>query len=184
MKKEYWRPIVGYEGLYEVSSLGRVKSLNYERTGKEKIMKLQKQNCGYICVYLSKNKEHKNLLVHRLVAKAFIQNPNNLPCVNHKDEDKTNNCVDNLEWCDYAYNSNYGTKNKRMFNNRTKKPVVQIFNGKVIKVYNYLIEVEKDGFSKGNVCACCKGMIKQYKGYNWRYATPDEISEINKKKVS
>ena len=111
MKKEYWKPVVGYEGLYEVSNLGRVKSLKF---GKERILKPQKDTSGYLCVTLCKNNNQCQFKVHRLVAEAFIPNPNNLPQTNHKDECKTNNIASNLEWCDRKYNVNYGTRTKRV----------------------------------------------------------------------
>ena len=101
---EIWRDIEGYEGLYQVSNLGRVRSLNYKRTGKVQNMKLGTYPNGYKMVDLKKNNKRKAHLVHRLVAKAFIPNPNQLCEVNHKDEDKANNTVDNLEWCSHIYN--------------------------------------------------------------------------------
>ena len=112
---EIWRDIEGYEGLYQVSNLGRVRSLNYNRTGKVQNMKLGTYPNGYKMVDLKKNKKRKAHLVHRLVAKAFIPNPNpdQLCEVNHKDEDKANNTVDNLEWCSHIYNQYYGTKRER-----------------------------------------------------------------------
>lgn len=119
---EEWKSIPGYEDLYEVSSYGRVKSLeisyirrNGIRDHKPEIILTPKNNgTGYFIVCLYKNKTHKYYLIHRLVAIAFLPNPNNLPCVNHKDEDKTNNNVNNLEWCSHRYNSNYnGVLKKR-----------------------------------------------------------------------
>ena len=119
---EEWRSIPGYEGLYEVSSYGRVKSLEISYTRKngimdhkpEIILSPKNNGTGYFMVCLYKNKTHKYYLIHRLVALTFLPNPDNLPCVNHKDEDKTNNKVDNLEWCDHKYNSNYnGVLKKR-----------------------------------------------------------------------
>ena len=108
---EIWKDILGYEGLYQVSNYGRVRSLKY---GKEKILKQQINTDGYLHIDLYKNKKRKNYNVHRLVTIAFLENPNNYPQVNHKDENKQNNHIDNLEWCDYKYNCNYGTrKNKR-----------------------------------------------------------------------
>ena len=102
--EEEWRAVVGYEGLYEVSNLGRVKSLfRYKQ-----IVKGVPTNRGYLRVTLCKNKVHKLCSIHRLVATAFIPNPYNYPCVNHKDEERTNNQADNLEWCSYKYNVNYG----------------------------------------------------------------------------
>ena len=105
---EEWRAVPGYEGLYMVSNIGNVKSLI-----KNKIIKYFINKKGYRLVSLSKNGIIKKFSVHRLVAQAFIPNPDNLPQVNHKDEDKTNNNVDNLEWCDAKYNNNYGTANIR-----------------------------------------------------------------------
>lgn len=108
---EIWRDIKDYEGLYQVSNLGRVKSLKY---GKEKILKGYKYRGGYLRVDLYKERKVKHFPIHRLVASAFINNPNNLPQVNHKDEDKTNNCAENLEYCDSSYNTNFGTRNERI----------------------------------------------------------------------
>lgn len=114
---EIWKDIEGYEGIYMISSKGRVKSLKF---GKEKILKNLKNTCGYLFVSLCKNGKFKNYLIHRLVASAFIDNPNNLSQINHKDEDKTNNRIDNLEWCDSSYNINFGTRTEKI-----QKPVLQ-----------------------------------------------------------
>ena len=118
---EEWRPIEGYEGLYEISSYGRVRSLDKYvksksesyRLHKGKVLSPEKNTRGYLSVVLSYNGKHKTITVHRLVAQAFLPNPDNLPEINHKDEDKTNNNVTNLEWCDHKYNVNYGTRNIR-----------------------------------------------------------------------
>lgn len=118
---EEWKSIPGYEGLYEVSSYGRVKSLEISyirRNGimdhKPEIILTPKNNGkGYFTVCLYKNKTHKYYLIHRLVTQVFIPNPDNLSDVNHKDEDKSNNRVDNLEWCDHKYNMNYNDVLKR-----------------------------------------------------------------------
>lgn len=107
---EEWRDIPGYEGLYQVSSLGRVKSLHFN---KWKIISQRIRGKGYYAVTLCKNKSQKDFYVHRLVAEAFIPNPNNLPQVNHKSEVKMDNFVDNLEWCDNLYNINFGTRTER-----------------------------------------------------------------------
>lgn len=127
MTEEIWRPVVGYEGLYEVSSYGRVRSLDrYDRRNQFRKGKLLKNrdNCnGYLLCGLSKNGIVKNKYIHRLVAEAFIPNPNNIKEVNHLDEDKTNNRVENLEWCDRKYNCNYGTKIKREINTKIKKGI-------------------------------------------------------------
>ena len=118
---EEWKSIPGYEGLYEVSNLGRVRSLDryvktcYEayKLHKGKILSPAKDKNGYLKVHLCYNGKHNIIRVHRLVAQAFLLNPDNLPEVNHKDEDKTNNSVDNLEWCDRSYNISYGTRTER-----------------------------------------------------------------------
>jgi len=131
MEEEIWKDIEGYENLYQISNKGRVKSLNYNRTGKEKILKLQKSSlkrAQYFNINLRKDGKVKQYLVHRLVALTFLPNPNNYPCVNHKDENKQNNCLSNLEFCSYKYNNNYGTSKerarlKRINNPKTSKPV-------------------------------------------------------------
>jgi hypothetical protein len=124
---EIWKIIEGYDHPYEISNLGRVKfpeikTSHLNQWGKEcvrvypeKISEYKKGNAkGYIRITLRKNNKNVYASLHRLVAEAFIPNPNNLPQVNHKDEDKTNNCVDNLEWCTTSYNINYGTRNERV----------------------------------------------------------------------
>lgn len=112
--KETWKPIKNYEGLYEVSNKGQVRSLNYKRTGEIKILKLRVNKYGYLQVHLSKNGKHYAKSIHRLVAQTFIPNPNNYSQVNHKDEKRDNNNVENLEWCNCKYNNNYGNRNKKI----------------------------------------------------------------------
>ena len=121
---EEWRPVEGYEGLYEVSNTGRVRSLDRYVKGKGEsyrlrkgsILSLVKSNLGYLQVSLCCNGKYKTINVHRLVAQTFILNPDNLPEVNHKDEDKTNNSIENLEWCTAKYNMNFGTRQERYRN--------------------------------------------------------------------
>ena len=113
LPKRIWRDIPGYEGLYQVSNDGKVRSLNYNHTGKKQILKQYTNKEGYKRIALSKNNKLKWYLVHRLVALAFIPNPNNWPQVNHKDENKANNYVNNLEWMSHKDNCNYGTRNER-----------------------------------------------------------------------
>lgn len=121
-KKSEWRPVVGYEGLYEVSDKGEVRaleksytdSIGRKTTKKAHILNGRVSKYGYVRITLEKNGQTKTYNVHRLVAEAFIANPSKLPYVNHIDEDKTNNSADNLEWCTAKYNCNYGTRNQRM----------------------------------------------------------------------
>ena len=115
---EIWKDIKGYEGKYKISSYGRVKSLHY---GRVKILKLRKDKDGYYNIDLHSNNDVKTFKVHRLVATHFIDNPNNLPQINHKDENKSNNNIDNLEWCNCKYNMNYGTRSKRAIDKCKKK---------------------------------------------------------------
>lgn len=175
--RELWKDAVydgvTYEG-YQVSNLGRVKSLNYNHTGKEKVMKLLKRVDGYLQIGLHKDEKYKMIKVHRLVASVFIENPNNLPDVNHKDENKTNNVVDNLEWCDRKYNNNYGNHNRKvgeaLMNGKCSKPVLQYtLNGDLIREWSSTHECGRNGFNQGNISACCNGERKTHKGYIWKY---------------
>ena len=114
MKEEVWKPIKDYEGLYEISNLGRVKSLNYKRTGKEKILKNTENSKGYLIVCLTKNEKRKQFKIHRLVAEAFIPNPEDKPCIDHINTIKNDNRVENLRWVTNEENNNNPlTKKKR-----------------------------------------------------------------------
>lgn len=172
---EIYKDVVGYEGKYQVSNLGNVKSLNYRQTGKEKVMKQTLIDNGYLQVDLYNNGKHKKYGVHRLVADAFLDNPNNYPQVNHKDENKQNNNVDNLEWATAQYNINYGTHGERAGKTRSK-PVIQYdLQGNFIKSWNSATEIEKQlKISRTNICNCCNGKIKTAYGYKWRYAELQE----------
>lgn len=129
MTEEIWRPIVGYEGLYEVSSYGRVRSLDKYVKSKSESYRLIKGKIligsitkdGYARCLIRVNGVGRSYFVHKLVADAFLSNPDNLPEVNHRDEDKINNRVDNLEWCDHKYNMNYGTRQERFRNTMLEK---------------------------------------------------------------
>ena len=128
MIEEIWKPVIGYEGLYEVSNTGRVRSLDmYVKNGhcsyrlhKGKVLSPSKNTDGYLQVGLCCNGKYKKCLVHRLVSQAFLPNPDNLPEVNHKDEDKTNNRVENLEFCDRKYNLNYGSRQDKVRESKLK----------------------------------------------------------------
>lgn len=177
--EEVWKDIVGYEGLYQVSNIGRVKSLDHYASNGVKIilysgrvLKQTKNKNGYYSVMFSKNSETKRKYVHRLVAEAFIENPNNLNEVNHKDESRTNNCVDNLEWCDRNYNLNYGRLQEKSAITRGI-PVLQYdMSGTFIAEYYSIRNAAKMiGRKHGDVPIgeCCKGKRKQAYGYIWRY---------------
>lgn len=130
---EFWRSVKGFEGFYEVSNFGNVRTIphysNYKGKSKRfiqgRIKKTSLDKDGYSVVALYKGKEKKLRKVHRLVAEAFIENKDNLPQINHKDEQKTNNAASNLEWCDAKYNNNYGTKKVRL--SETKKKIGKCF---------------------------------------------------------
>lgn len=183
--EEIFIDIKGYEGLYQISNLGRIKSLWF---GKEKILKGGKDKDGYLKVILSREGKHKTYSVHRLVAEAFIPNTNNHPQVNHKNEDKTDNCVDNLEWCTQKYNVNYGTcqqrrakntdykaigrKNAEKLLNRKdqSKTVLQYTKeGEFIRKWETLRECGRNGFKISNISSCCQGKRKTHKGFIWKY---------------
>ena len=165
---EHWKAIAGYEGLYEVSDMGRVKSLWY---GKDRILKPGKSGMGYLKVGLCKAGNLKQLLVHRLVAEAFIPNPNNLETVNHKDEDKTNNEISNLEWMSMKDNINYGTHNKRVAESLSNQ--VQMFDkktGELLGTFPSTHEAKRvTGIAQQNISSCCNGKKKSAGGYVWRY---------------
>lgn len=158
-------------GLYQVSNLGRVKSLHYRHSNKEKILPLQKCR-EYLNVGLSKNGKQVGHFIHRLVAEAFIPNPDRLPEVNHKDEDKYNNNVDNLEWITTKNNMNYGTRNKRISKNLLNrkdisKPVQCIETG---ITYSSAHEANRQtGINFSKICAVCRGERNTTGGYHWRY---------------
>lgn len=170
---EIWKIINEYPD-YKVSNMGNVKSIerkvkkwNGYRTVRERILKARTMSNGYKYVSLSSNAEKpKNMYVHRLVAEAFIDNPDNLPQVNHRNEIKTDNRVENLEWCDLKYNCNYGTRNERVAKS-ISKPVRQIETGIVFQSAN---EVERKlGFSNSNICQCCNGKRKSAYKYHWEW---------------
>lgn len=183
LENEQWLPIDGYDG-YEVSNYGRVKSLNYNKTKQERILKQGTTKYGYQLVMLCNGGKHKMFSVHRLVAMAFIPNPNNYPLVNHKDEVKTNNHVENLEWCTAEYNNNYGTVRERcsgenhpMYGkfgkkHHSSKQIIQLtLSGEVVRKWDCIADVTRElGYHNTNISACCKGRYKSAHGYKWRYA--------------
>lgn len=164
--EEIWKDKKDYEGLYQTSNLGRVKSFKF---GKERILKPGTDKNGYLLVNLCKNGKVKTFKVHRLVAEAFLPNPDNLPEVNHKDENKQNNVVSNLEWCDRKYNINYGTGVRRSYLQRCK-PVLQYdLEGNFVREWKSIRECGRNGYDQGNVTSCCRGKQKTHKGFIWKY---------------
>lgn len=165
-------------GLYEVSNFGRVKSLSkviscwngfstITYTIPEKIL-AQRKRSGYLAVGLTKNKTQTTFFVHRLVAEAFVPNLDNLPCVNHKDKNKLNNHIDNLEWCDYKYNNSYGTRTKR-----TCKPVKCIETG---IVYDSTVQAGKlTGINRVYITNCCNNKKLSAGGYHWKYVSEEVV---------
>ena len=171
-KTEIWRTVVIKGEIYDnykISNLGRLINLNYRRTGKAKLMEPFDNGHGYLQVHLSKNKITKTFLVHRLVSEIFIPNPNNLTEINHIDEDKTNNRVDNLEWKSHKDNCNHGTRNKRMAKKKKKKVLQFTKYGEFIREWPSTMECERNGFYNSHVSACCRGEQKTHKGYIWKY---------------
>lgn len=178
---EIWKDIKGYEGLYQVSNLGKVRSLDrdiliqhpsgtvYKSRKKGRVLSPSKDKDGYLQVNICRGRHGK---IHRLVAMAFVPNPNNYKCVNHKDEDKRNNRPDNLEWCTTKYNNLYGTHIVRAAKKHKKQVEVLTLGGEPIKTYESLIQAETELGIKGAstmICRCCKNKIKNAYGYKWRY---------------
>ena len=172
--EEVWKDIEGYEGLYQVSNKGNVKSLvNNKGVSREKLLKPIIEN-GYVRVRLCKDKTIKNYSIHRLVAKAFIENPNNFPIINHKDECKTNNSVENLEWCSYKYNLEYNNGQKIRAESRSKKVYQYTKDFELISVWESTSECGRNGYNISAVSTCCRKCFNRpgnnvYKGYIWSY---------------
>ena len=190
---EIWRTAVYdgeiYEELYKVSNLGRILSLDYRNTGKPGLMNPFETPNGYLQVCLSKNRETKKCYVHRLVAEAFLENPEGKPCVNHKiegDEGKTMNMVifnedgsvdeekSTIEWVTYKENNDYGTHNERMAKTKTNgkqsKRVLQLsLSGELIREWPSTMECERNGFDHSAVARCCRGKQKSAYGFLWMY---------------
>ena len=151
---------------YEVSNLGRVRNKN---TGK--ILKPRKSNSGYFYVSFYKDGKEHNRFIHRLVAKTFISNPNNYPEVNHINEDKEDNCIDNLEWCTRIYNVNYGTRNIRSAVNRGLSVEQYSLDGKLIATFSSIKEAaRKSNITFTSIQRCCYNIYSQAGGYIWRFA--------------
>ena len=184
---EEWRPIAGFEGLYEVSNLGRIRSLDRyvatltflgepsQRFSKGRVLKMNKTPNGYLMAQLCKDGKRVNSMVHRLVAQAFIPNPDNLSEINHKDQDKHNNQTDNLEWCNHKYNINYGDARERQ-RDAISRPIEQLtMDGQHVAYFRSAKELER--LSGGRYYERCIGRVAKCKttrnssvyGFRWRY---------------
>lgn len=164
---EIWKDIKNFEGLYQVSNMGNVRSLRYRRMNTIRNLKPRWCTNGYYSVSLRRDGKSYPPMIHRLVALAFLPNPHNYREVNHKDEDKKNNCVDNLEWCTSKYNACYGTRNIRA-SQKQSKPVkgINLKTGEII-FFKSMIEAKRKGY--GHISECCYGLYKQTKGYKWEW---------------
>ena len=175
---EVWKDVLGYEGLYKVSNKGNVFSVGRVSSQGKKCggLTLNPRNvgAGYLQVSLYKNGKMKGEYVHRLVAEAFIPNPESLPQINHIDEVKVNNELSNLEWCTREYNNNYGTRVERFTQALSKKVrAVNVETGEVV-TFNSTQEAGRKGYSNSSVSAACRGVYNTgggnlYKGHKWYY---------------
>ena len=178
MKNEEWRDVKGYEGLYQVSSEGRVKSLERkfidkigrERYVKECFLKPSADRGGYLRVGLCDGEKRKTFKVHRLVCEAFHENPDNKPQVNHINEIKTDNRASNLEWATARENSNFGSRNERLGKAQSKPVGQYTLDGDLVKAWQSVNEVQRQtGFSQGNISLAANGKYKQAYGFIWKY---------------
>ena len=178
--EELWKPVKGYEGLYEVSNYGNVRGLatrthngygSFIKSGK--LLRPTTDKDGYLVVGLRDRGRNKTAKVHRLVAEAFIPNPNGFLQINHKDEDKSNNCVSNLEWCTNTYNLNYGHRSEKAGKTlrhvmKSKKLYQFDLDGNLLRIWPSIHEMQRQlGFSRSNVKNCAMGNYKQSYGYKW-----------------
>lgn len=181
--EEIWKPVKNYEKFYEVSNKGRVKSFhivgnNTELSDKGKIINGFYKSGGYIAVNLTNKKESEEVLLHRLVAKHFIPNPKNKRCINHIDCDKTNNCVNNLEWCTYKENHDHARKNGLYPD--TYKVAQYTLNGELVRTYDscsHAAEILNVDYK--NVSRACKGNRKSFLDYQWEYYENEPKNKID-----
>ena len=189
---ELWKPVKGFEGKYMVSNYGRVKTIGRNvnwtlRDGSiaqvyiaSKMLRQQMNYKGYYRITLRRDKKDFNIAVQRIVGITFLSNPNDLPQINHKDENKENNCVSNLEWCTAKYNNNYATKNDRLSETMRKHYVPRSFaarkvvqydkKGVFISEYPSLKQAERiTGIDVSGISKCCRGIYKQFRGFVWQY---------------
>lgn len=165
---EHWKEIEGYEGLYQVSDLGNVKSLNYNHTGKEELLKPANDGRGYLFVHLCKDGKRRRKHIHRLAADAFIPNPNKYEVVHHIDHNPSNNIVVNLVWTDKQEHNEFHA------DERAKKQEKTVFqytlDGEFVAVWTSAKKAAKQlNFTQNHISDCCNNKIKQHKGYRWSF---------------
>lgn len=161
---EIYKEIPGYEGLYKISNYGNIYSIQ-----KEQLLKPQPSHHNYQRIQLHKNGSHKSFAVHRLVAEAFVDNPNNYNEINHKNEITSDNYYKNLEWCSHDYNIHYGNRMSKY--DLAKTPVIMMdMNGNEIARYKSQLEASKEiGISQGAISNACSGRAKTAGGAKWAY---------------
>lgn len=191
---EVWKDISGYKGFYQVSNLGRIKSVARFITDKDRpnrciyhkgqIIKQYVDKMGYYNLHLSINSKVSLKRAHRIVAETFIPNPNNLPCINHKDETRTNNSVPNLEWCTHKYNTNYGTcieriRSKNLLRTDMATPIYQYsLDGTFVCRHNSINSIERNlGFSKRSIRQVLDGVHASSHGYIWLRSKDDDMAK-------
>ena len=164
---EIWKDIIGYEGIYMISNYGNVFSMN---NNKNKILKPIMDKDGYLTINLCNNGTRKKYRIHRLVAESFIENKEKKKTVNHKDENKKNNKVTNLEWFSFYENNNYGSHNEKISKSLSKKIVQLSLEYNLIKIWGSATLVKKElGFNQGCISACCRGKLKKHKEFKWMF---------------
>lgn len=187
MEKEIWKDVPGYEGLYKVSNLGRLYSVRKYSRGRVfggHIMSLRFDKRNRCTIGLRKNGKIKNISFPRLVAQAFIENPNPLLYteVNHLDENPKNNNVSNLEWCTHKYNCNYGTRIKRIKDKQNIGVLQYTLDGHFIAEYNSMHDAAQSiKADAGHICDCCLGNRSYAYGYFWRYKDNDKYTIAKKR---
>ena len=179
MLNELWKPVKDWEQYYEISNYGRVRRIRYDDNSKKEqyrlpyYLKPKKDKDGYLKYALCLKRKNKYYFAHRLVATHFIDNVKKKPCVNHKDGDKQNNYVNNLEWCSIRYNNVHALENglRNMKNNKLSKEVYQYdMDGNLVNIFQSANDAKRiTGYSQGHISECCRGEIKQYNGYIWKY---------------